>query len=229
MTVLSVCMPFGEWWVWRCPHRTPRTTRCHRLWDGSFASPHGWSSYRGLEGRPQLERRNLVIDLRSVIQVAVVLAGGREEELDAVTPHAVVTREQRDVAFGPDLAPGVRAALHPDDDLHDVPRVTPHLCGVRVVDQVVLDRHDDQAIGLVGDTEDLAEDPGHGIGIEIDVTVAASVAAGRSAYRRARVEAPGRSAIHDWNLGAVLGRVAAGRSGHTDEREQGCHHEGCES
>ena len=38
-----------------------------------------------------LERRNLVIDLGSVVKVILVLAGNGEEELDAVATDAVVT------------------------------------------------------------------------------------------------------------------------------------------
>jgi hypothetical protein len=39
----------------------------------------------------ELKGRNLVVDLGSVVEVALVLAGSREEELDAVAAHAVVT------------------------------------------------------------------------------------------------------------------------------------------
>jgi len=34
---------------------------------------------------------------------------------------------------------------------------------------MVLDRHDDQAVGLLADAVDLAEDAGHGVGVEVYV------------------------------------------------------------
>jgi hypothetical protein len=37
----------------------------------------------------RLERRDLVVDLRAVVEVVLVPAGSREEELDAVAAHAV--------------------------------------------------------------------------------------------------------------------------------------------
>src|ERR1700693_1555966 len=107
----------------------------------------------------------------------MVPAGGREGEPNAVAAHAVVACEQGRMAAGADLAPRVGAALHTDDDLHDVPGHTPHHRVVRVVDQVALDRHDDQAVGSVADTVDLAEDPGDGVGGQVDVTVATGEAA----------------------------------------------------
>jgi hypothetical protein len=40
----------------------------------------------------------LGVDLRSVVEVVVVIARGWEDELDAVAAHAVVTCEQGDAA-----------------------------------------------------------------------------------------------------------------------------------
>ena len=41
-----------------------------------------------------LERWDLVVDLRSVVEVIVVFAGRGEGELDAVTAHPVIACEQ---------------------------------------------------------------------------------------------------------------------------------------
>jgi len=46
-----------------------------------------------LETAPDLQRWHLIVDLRSVVQVALPLAGRREEELDAIAADAVVARE----------------------------------------------------------------------------------------------------------------------------------------
>lgn len=80
-----------------------------------------------------------------MIQTVLVGAGGWEEELDAVAANAVVACEQGRVPDGADLASRVAAALHADDDLHDVPGVAPHRRVVGVVDEMVLHRHDDLA------------------------------------------------------------------------------------
>src|SRR5438270_321446 len=122
--------------------------------------------------RAWLVRRDLVVDLGPVIKVVVVLAGAREEELDAVRAHAVVTREQSDVTDRADLAGRVGAALHPNCDVHDVPGHAPHLRVVRVVAQVVLDAHHDQAVRLTADPEHLAEDPVDVVGAQVDVAAA---------------------------------------------------------
>ena len=110
-----------------------------------------------------------------------------------------------------------------------MPGETPHHCVVGVVDQVVIHRHDDQTIGLVGDAVGLAEDPGDGVGVEVDVAVAAGVTSGRTGYRIAGVKAPGRDSTDDRDLGAVLNRVSRGRAAHAEEREHRREHEKCES
>jgi hypothetical protein len=47
-----------------------------------------------LGGQMTLERWDLAVDLRSVVEVVVVFAGSGEGELDAVAAHAVVACEQ---------------------------------------------------------------------------------------------------------------------------------------
>ncbi len=74
---------------------------------------------------------------------------------------------------------------------------------MRVVDQVVLNRQDDQTVGLVADTVDLAEDPGDCVGGQVDVTVAAGVAAAPPCDRGTRVEAPWRNPADDGDLSAI--------------------------
>src|SRR4029077_1382350 len=110
-----------------------------------------------------LQRRDLVYVLCSVVQGVVGLAGGREAELDAVAAHAVVASEQGCVSDGSDFTSRIIAGSHEDPDLHDVPGETPHHRVVRVVDQVVFDRHGDRTSWLVSDVVFLAEDPGDGV------------------------------------------------------------------
>jgi hypothetical protein len=93
----------------------------------------------------------------------------------------------------------------------------------------MLDRHDDQAVGLVPDPVDLAEDPGDGVAGEADVTVAAGVAAGRAADRLTGVKAPRGNPADDRDLGAVLDRKRAGRARQADERQRRRQYQHCES
>src|ERR1700691_2910202 len=110
-----------------------------------------------------LQRRDLVVDLCAVVQVVLGLAGGRELELDAVAAHAVVAGEQGRVSDGSDFAFRIVAGSHADPDLHDVPGETPHHRVVRLVYEVVFDRHGDRTSWLVSDVVFLAEDPGDGV------------------------------------------------------------------
>src|SRR5438309_8059200 len=80
----------------------------------------------GICARGRLERRDLVVDLGSVVEVVLVLAGSREEELDAVAADAVVAGVQGRATDAADGAVLVGAARDPELDLHDVPRVAPH-------------------------------------------------------------------------------------------------------
>src|SRR5580692_5741881 len=109
-----------------------------------------------------LQRWNLVVDLGSVVELILVLAGSREEELDAVATDTVVTREQGCVADGSGFAPWIVAGRHADGDLHYVSGVSPHRRVVRVVEKMVLDSHRDRPRGLVPEVLFLADDPGDG-------------------------------------------------------------------
>src|SRR5437763_823038 len=65
-----------------------------------------------IRARSQLERRDLVVDLGSVVQAVLVPAGSREDELHAVAAHAVVAGVERRATDGPDRA--VRVCAAPD-------------------------------------------------------------------------------------------------------------------
>ena len=75
--------------------------------------------------------------MRAVVEVVLVSAGRREEELDAVAADAVVAGEQGRAADGASRAAAIVAGPHANPDLHDVPRVTPHHRDMRVVIEVV--------------------------------------------------------------------------------------------
>src|SRR6185312_12322295 len=79
------------------------TATAHPKWSARLrcTSPH----YRRRDRGRHLERRDLVVHLRAVVQVVVVGARRRgEEELDAVAAHVVVTRKQRRPSDRPHLA-----------------------------------------------------------------------------------------------------------------------------
>jgi hypothetical protein len=182
--------------------------------------------------KPTLQRWYLIVDLRSVVQVVVIPTRRRKAELNAVAAHTVVAREQSHVADSSDFTPRVGAAPHANDDLHDVPGHTPHHRVVRVVDQVALNRHDDQTVRLMADAIDLTEDPGDDVGAQVDVAMTASEASCRAVNRRACVKAPWRNPAYDRDLSTVLNRACpgwvvrskacAGKADRTDQRRQRC-------
>ena len=193
-------------------------------WGRSEDRPHGWrvtgSEDHGFRAprNATLQRRNLVVDLASEVELILILARSREEELNAVATDAVVAREEGRVPYRPDFAPRIVAGSHADDDLHYVSGVPPHRRVVRVVDEVVLDSHRDRPGGMVPEVLFLADDPGDSARFEIDFAVAAREAA-RCADRRAGVEAPGRNPVDDRDP-AAAGRVRCGLDRHAAERQQ---------
>src|ERR1039458_5210305 len=133
--------------------------------------------------KAELQRWDLVVDFGSVVEVVLILAGSREEELDAVATDTVVACEQGRATDGSDGAVRVGAARDAELDLHDVPWVAPHHRVVGVVHEVVLHGHDDRAGRAL-----LAHDPRDRVGFEVDVSVALGEAARPRV--RARVKAP---------------------------------------
>jgi hypothetical protein len=143
-----------------------------------------------------------------VVKVIVISAGLWKAELDAVAPHIVLAREQGDSADCPDRTTGISAAPDAHVDLHLVAGIAPLQRVVGVVEQVLLDGHDDQAVRMVADSVNLAKDPGHVVGQEVDLTVAAGEAACRAGDRCAGVKAPRLDPVDDRNLGAVIDRAS---------------------
>src|SRR5664279_2825113 len=157
--------------------RMLRWSRAVRSGPGSDVRPARRARPSRLSERAGLQRWDLVVDLRSVVEVVVIPARGREEELDTVATDAVVTREQGRASDGSDLTFRIVAGPHAEDDLHDVPGETPHHRVVRVVDEVVFDRHGDRTGWLISNAVFLTQDPGDGVRFQIDLAVTASEAA----------------------------------------------------
>ena len=203
------------------PGQPWRNARADRRWSphATHRSPRSRRTTSARE-KAGLQRRYLVIDLRSVVQVVLVLAGGREEELDAVAAHAVVAREQGRASDGSDFTFRIVAGPHADPDLHDVSRVAPHRRVVRVVHEVVLNRHDDRAGPIL-----LADDPRDRVGFEVDFAMALGEAARPRV--RARMKAPWGNPVNGRYLRA--GRGSAGRAGHAAQCQQRQQRQECES
>jgi len=149
--------------------------------------------------------------------VVLVPAGSREEELDAVAANAVVAGVESGATDRAESTLPVGAARDPELDLHDVPRVAPHFRVVRVVDEVVLDPHDDHAGSIL-----LADDPRDRVGGEVDLSVALGEAP-RPRVVRARMKAPWGDSADGRNLRA--GGGSTGRSGQAAEPEQQRQHQ----
>jgi len=189
--------------------------RGNSLWSGKPRStpPAAANRARILTVLPRnsgLQRRDLVVDLGSVVEVVLVLAGSREEELDAVAAHAVVAGVEGRATDGADFAVLVGAARDPELDLHDVPWVAPHNRVVGVVPEVVLYRHDDRATTIL-----LADDSRYRVGFEVDF----AVALGKAAFPRegARMKAPWGNPVNGRYL--RTGRGSAGRADHAQRRQ----------
>jgi hypothetical protein len=68
-----------------------------------------------------LERWDLVVDLSPVVEVVVIPARSREEELDTVATDVVIAREQGRGSDGSGFTFRIVAGPHAEDYLHDVP------------------------------------------------------------------------------------------------------------
>lgn len=139
----------------------------------------------------------------------MILTDRWKEKLDAVATDAVVAREEGRMSNGSDCTLEIVAGLYADDDLHDVAGVAPHHRVMRVIDEVVLDRHRDPTGWLVSEAVFLTQDPGDRARAQIDIAVATREAA-RFTNRGTRVKTPGRNPADDRDL-ATAGRVATGR------------------